>query len=192
MAKLRRMRPAAVAVTTVALAVAFLLLAPSGAVSKPIAHPASRIERPGSGCLQRARRSATPGVSIPAPRGLGVPPGTPLRPTEPNIASASATGGRASVRLSVRLQMAINEFNGQPLRGGLFGADICRRITGGHWQRVANPRWSVHAGLNRVLIDAAWLRAHSPLLSALTPGTYRIHLGLSYWWGQRNLVVRIR
>jgi hypothetical protein len=23
------------------------------------------------------------------------------------------------------------------------------------------------------------------------PGHYRIHVGLSYWWGQRNLFVRI-
>lgn len=149
------------------------------------------LERPGSGCLLPARRPATPGVPIPAPAGVKVPPGTLIRPTEPNIVSAHARGGHASVRLSLRLQMGINDFTGQPQRGALFGATICRQRSDGRWARVADPRWSVRAGNTTVLMTTTWLRTHSRVAAALTPGHYRIHVGLSYWWGQRNLFVRI-
>jgi hypothetical protein len=87
--------------------------------------------------------------------------------------------------------MGINEFTGQPRRGALFGATICRRRDDGRWERVGDPRWSVRAGRTTILITNAWLRAHSHVVAPLTPGRYRIHVGLSYWWGQRNLFVRI-
>lgn len=154
--------------------------------------PTLLIERPKTGCLLPSRRPATPGVPIPAPTGLKVAPGTPIVPTEPNIVSATARSGRAILRLNLHLQMGLNDFTRQPLRGALFGATICRKRTDGRWQRVADPRWSVRAGHSTVLITTAWLRAHSPVASPLTPGFYRLHVGLSYWWGQRNLFLDIR
>jgi hypothetical protein len=92
----------------------------------------------------------------------------------------------------MHLQMGINEFSGQPLRGDLMGVFICRRLPSALWEPVANARWAVHAGFSSVLVTSSWLQAHDSQPAHLAPGYYRIHLGLSYWWGQRNLFVRVR
>ena len=180
---------------TVAATLTLTALGSPAAFGQPMASrlstPPASIERPGSGCLLPPRRPATPGVQIPAPPGVRVTPGTPIVPTEPNNVSATAQGGRASLRLRLHLQMGLNDVTRKPLRGALFGATICRKRTDGRWQRVADPRWSVHPGHSTILVTTAWLRARSVAASPLVPGRYRIHVGLSYWWGQRNLVVQI-
>lgn len=154
--------------------------------------PRAIIERSGHGCLRPATPSLTPGAPTPAPPGSGYPPGRIIVPTEPNLASAEATGGRASFSLRLRVQPGINEYTHQPLKGGLIGATICRQLADRRWQRVAEPKWNVRAGAQTTVATPAWLRAHGPLLAPLGPGRYRLHIGLTYWWGQRNLFIWIR